>query len=151
GVGGRQHPNLVTGLLETADRLSHLPDRTAVQREVGGRDHRLVAEVDGLEAELCVIRERLARRARDGDSPALARRDAAELGDEPAPLVAVSDRIAGDEGGAGDNAIREERLAARREEVALVAPKREVREAVGAVLSDERLGTPAFVRLGRLG
>jgi hypothetical protein len=63
--------------------------------------------------------------------------DAHELARELAALRNVADRVSGDERGAADHAIREERTAARREEVALVAAQGEVGEAVGSVLLHE--------------
>ena len=65
-------------------------------------------------------------------------RDARELAHQLGPLGRVADRVAGDERRAVDHAVGEERAAARREEVALVAAQREVGEAVGAVALDER-------------
>ena len=60
-------------------------------------------------------------------------RDPDELAHELTPLGDVADRVARDERRPADHAVGEERAAARREEVALVATQGEVREAVGAV------------------
>ena len=67
--------------------------------------------------------------------------DAAKLRDQLMALVVGADRIARDECRPADDAIGEERTAADREEVALVATQGEVAVVVVAVLLDERLRT----------
>ena len=79
----------------------------------------------------------LVERADDREPPAVRVRDAPELREQRVELRLVADRVAADERGAGDDAVGEERAPRRREEVALVAPQREEREAVAAVRVDE--------------
>ena len=64
-------------------------------------------------------------------------REVPELAQQPVELGLLADRVAADQRRTGDDAIREERVAARREVVALVLAKREEGEAVGAVRVDE--------------
>ena len=89
-------------------------------------------------AEPRVALELLLRRAEHRETPAVRLCDAPELGEQRVELLLVADRVAADQRGAGDDAIREERAPGRREEVALVAAEREEREAVAAVGVDER-------------
>ena len=72
--------------------------------------------------------------------------DAAEGVQQGAEVRGHADRVAGHESAAVDDAIGEERAAARGEEVALVATEREEREAVVSVLADEPLGLQALRR-----
>ena len=146
GVARGEHAHLVAALLEPGDRLAHLADRAAFEREVGGPDDCFVAEIDRLETDAGVVGERVVRRARDRHAPALRMGDAAELRDQLVALVVGADRVAGDKRRPADDAIREERPAADGEEVALVATQREVRQAVVAVLLDERLRTVSVAR-----
>ena len=150
GVGGREHANHVPALLEPRNRLADLADRAALERELRRADHRLVAEVHRLEAERRRSRRAprstrprsrraspsCARRARTRP-PARGARPASPIG---SPATSAVPPI---------TPVGEERLAARREEVALVAAQREVGEAVAAVLLHELGGALAIVGLGR--
>ena len=79
----------------------------------------------------------VSRCAEHREPPAARARDAPELGEQRVELRLVADRIAADERRAADDAVGEERAPRRGEEVALVAPQREEREAVAAVRVDE--------------
>ena len=80
--------------------------------------------------------------ADDGEPPPVRTRDAAQLASSASnssssptgsPLTSAVPR---------DDAVGEERAPGRREEIALVAPQREEREAVAAVRVDERARHP---------
>ena len=72
--------------------------------------------------------------------------DAAELGQQLGELLCGANRIAADECGTADDLVREEAAARRGEEVALVAPEAEEREAVLAVPADQPPDEPPFLR-----
>ena len=65
-------------------------------------------------------------------------RKALQLGEEGVDLALLPHRVTAHERRAGNHAVGEERATTRGEEIALVAPQREEREAVGAVRLDER-------------
>ena len=64
-----QHLGAVAGALEPVDRLAHLADRPALERERRRLDHRLVAVVEGMQAVRPVEREPVLRGAEDRDPP----------------------------------------------------------------------------------
>ena len=82
------------------------------------------------------------------NNPAAPPRVAGKARDQAGHEVIGADGIAGDHRDAGDDAVGQDGLVARVEEVALVAAKRERRERVGAVALHELGGTLALV-LGR--
>src|SRR5439155_13088625 len=84
-----------------------------------------------------VEREQALARAQNRDAPTAAPSELTEAFEKSWNLAPVPDRIAADERRPADHRVGEERAAARREEVALVAAQREVRERVAPVLLDQ--------------
>src|SRR5205085_4363764 len=95
-------------------------------------------EQDRAEPERAIAFEVRLGCAEHGEAPAVRANDAPELGQERVELGLFADWIAADERRARDDAIHEERLPRRREEVALVAAQGEEGEAVAPICVDER-------------
>ena len=141
-VVGGDDAERVAGLLEPRDRLAHLADRAALERELLRPQHGLLPDRDRLEAERAIALEVRVGCADDREPPAAGADEPPQLGEEVVDLRLVADGIAADERRAGDDAVREEGAARGREEIALVAAQREEGEAVAAVRLDERPRDP---------
>ena len=133
----RSDARRVPGLAQARDRLAHLADRPALEREARGVHDRLVADVDRAQADRVPVGEVRARDAQRGDAPGVGVAVAREVGEQRRRGRRVADGIAGDERHAADRAVGEEGRALLVEEVRLVAPQREVGERVAAVALDE--------------
>src|SRR5205814_6229042 len=125
-----------------------LPDRPALQRERGGVDDRLVAEVQRAQARLPVERQQPTARADDADAQAVALGEGEGLTEKRAQRVRLADRVSGHEQHAALDAVAEEGAAVAREEVAQVATQLEEGEGVGTVGADEGSGHAALVPRG---
>jgi hypothetical protein len=139
------HAHAVAGALEARDRLPHLVDAPALQRELLGMHDRLVPEVDALESGRAIDRERLAADAECGHSPAVRVRVPAERGQQAGELLGCADGVAADHSRASRDTVGEERAAARREEPGRVLAQLEEGERVVSVLLDDRLRTRPVV------
>src|SRR5262245_27628937 len=131
----------VARLRQARNGLANLPNRPALEREVGRPDHGLVADRDRSQAEAAVALDLRMRRTEDRDAPAVLVRERAKIGQEVVELVLVPHWVAADERDAADDPVREERAPGRREEPALVTAEREEGEAVAAVRLHERAGS----------
>src|SRR5439155_10452350 len=137
----------VAGVLEPMDRLPHLPDRPPLERERRRLDDRLVAVVERVKAVAAVDLEAALAGAEDRDAPVALVRECDEAGDEAVESVARTDRVAGDDGDAADDLVREEGGAVGGEEVRLVGPEHEGRERIRAPRRDEVVREPPLLRL----
>jgi hypothetical protein len=114
----------VAGRAEPVDRLPHLADRPAVEREGRDLEHRLVTVVEGVEPVRAVERRGSARSAEDGDAPVALACERDEPLDEPV-------NSAGGRSGRPrpprlpDDAVGEEGALVLAEEVRLVGAQRE--------------------------
>src|SRR2546423_4388133 len=82
-------------LLESRDRLAHLADRAAVERERPRLDHRLVAEVERAQAELAPQGPQPLAGADHGDSQTTCLRELAPLSQETPDRLVPPNRVAG--------------------------------------------------------
>src|SRR5205809_159878 len=128
----------VAGLVEPGDRLAHLADRTAVERELARTEHRLVPDRDGLEPERAIAVEVRVGCADHRESPPARTRNPLQLRQQVIDLRLVADGIAADERSSRDDPVGEESTARGREEITLVASQREEGEAVATVAVHER-------------
>src|SRR5207244_12644723 len=136
GFGGGDHAEAVAGLLQPRDRLAHLADGAALERELAGTEDRLVADLDRLQPEPLVSLE--VGGAEEREPPAVRVDDAAELGQQLVEFFLLADQVAADERAAADDAVGEECASARREEPALVPAQREERERVPTISLEDR-------------
>src|SRR2546421_5663185 len=67
------------GFAQPGHGLAHLANRGSLERELGRTDNRLVAEVDGMEAETAIQRYELPAGPERGNAPARGVCDATEL------------------------------------------------------------------------
>ena len=126
--------------LQACDRLAHLPDRPALEREGPRLDDSLVAEVDGAQAELAPERQQALARAQRGDVQAASLGEDAQLSEQARNRLVRPDRVPGDEQDAGLDAVAQERAPVGVEEVVLVAAELEVGKRVRTVPADELPG-----------
>src|SRR5436309_1658968 len=99
-----------------------------------------VSEVERVQAQLTPERQGPLADAESRDVQAARFGEAAQLSEQLRDRLVRSDRITGDEEDARLDAVAEERLPVRAEEVVLVAPELEVGKRVGAVPADELPG-----------
>ena len=136
----------VAGLLQARDRLAHLADRPALEREARRMHDRLVADVDRAQADRVPVGEVLARDAEHRHAPGVRVAVPREVGQQRRGGRGVADRIARHERHAADGAVGEEGRALLVEEVRLVAAQREVGERVAAVALDQPARVAAIGR-----
>src|SRR5262249_22765898 len=131
-VAGTDDLTLEAGARQPVNGLPHLANRSALQREAGRLDHRLVSVVERLQAVAAVEVEAPLRDAEDRDAPVAAASMPDEARDEVVERALSADRIARDDRDAVHDAIGEERALVLVEEVRLVGPEHERRERVDA-------------------
>ena len=139
----RRRASVYPAFVTRDDGLTHLADRAPLERERRRAQHRLLAD---RESRACraggtgrgASAEALITASRQPCVRATRRNSASSASNSSS----VAHRVAADQRRARDDAVREERAPGRREEVALVAPQREERQAVVPVRVDERACDP---------
>ena len=165
GVGGQPHPVLLllgqvphpahpALVPRPLDPLHHLPDvahRAALEGEspvltiASSPSSSASRPVSRVQTSPPVSLHRRRRAARRGRGPAPCTLDRA------GPRLDVADRVAAGEHHTGDHPVADGRLAAGREDRALVAAQREVPEGVAGAVLDEQRAQPLLVLLAQLG
>ncbi len=141
----------VPRLLQAVHRLAHLADGPALQRELGRRDDRLVADVERPKALRHAPVAQLAARADHGEAQVVAVGPVHGLGHERAHLGRLADGVAGHQQHPVLDPVADERGACRVPEVLLVGAQLEEAEGVVAVLGHDLAGELALVVAGQLG
>ena len=122
----------VAGLAQARDRLAHLADRPALERERGRPHDRLVADVQGAQPGGFQVARWSAPTPITATRQACAWQWRAKSSSRAGDCGRVADRVAGDERHPADGAVGQEGRSLVVEEVRLVAAQREVGERVAA-------------------
>ncbi len=141
------HARRVPGLVQARDRLAHLADRPALEREARRVHDGLVAHVDRAQADRVPVGEVRLGDAERRHAPGVGVAVAREVGQQGGRGRGVSDGIAGHERHAADGSVGEEARALLVEEVRLVAAQREVGQRVAPVALDEAARVAAVGRV----
>jgi hypothetical protein len=144
-VAGEDERRRVAGPLEPVDGLADLADRAPLERERADVDHAFIAVVERPQAVPTVERQAALARPEHGDAPVALVRELLELRQKALDRIRVSDRIARDDGDAGDHPVREEGPTVQAKEVRLARSEDEGRQRVRAMFVEEPPHEQPFV------
>ena len=130
----------IAALLEPRDRLAHLPNRPAFEREAACLDDRFIADVEGAQPRLAPERNQAFTDTAGGELQPSPLGEVNGLGNESRQCRGRPDRVARDQHHAVLGPVGEEGAAGLVEQVLLVVAKLEEGECVRAVASDELPG-----------